>query len=88
MSITDLTLRELIDKVESGELTKKEIFKAYNEKIKEVDDKVNAYLSVENEIKDAFPIAIKDNINVMGTYTTAAIKFLQKYKSPYNAEVI
>ncbi|MBB1523008.1 MAG: Asp-tRNA(Asn)/Glu-tRNA(Gln) amidotransferase subunit GatA [Clostridiales bacterium] len=88
MSITDLTLRELIDKVESGELTKKEIFKAYNEKIKEVDDKVNAYLSVENEIKDAFPIAIKDNINVMGTYTTAASKFLQNYKSPYNAEVI
>lgn len=88
MSITDLTLRELIDKVESGELTKKEIFKAYNEKIKEVDDKVNAYLSVENEIKDAFPIAIKDNINVMGTYTTAASKFLENYKSPYNAEVI
>lgn len=88
MSITDLTLRELIDKVESGELTKKEIFKAYNEKIKEVDDKVNAYLSVENEIKDAFPIAIKDNINVMGTYTTAASKFLQNYKSPYNAEII
>lgn len=88
MSITDLTLRELIDKVENGELTKKGIFKAYNEKIKEVDDKVNAYLSVENEIKDAFPIAIKDNINVMGTYTTAASKFLQNYKSPYNAEVI
>ena len=88
MSITDLTLRELIDKVENGELTKKEIFKAYNEKIKEVDDKVNAYLSVENEIKDAFPIAIKDNINVMGTYTTAASKFLENYKSPYNAEVI
>ena len=88
MSITDLTLRELIDKVENGELTKKDIFKAYNEKIKEVDDKVNAYLSVENEIKDAFPIAIKDNINVMGTYTTAASKFLENYKSPYNAEVI
>ena len=88
MSITDLTLRELIDKVENGELTKKEIFKAYNEKIKEMDDKVKAYLSVENEIKDAFPIAIKDNINVMGTYTTAASKFLENYKSPYNAEVI
>ena len=88
MSITDLTLRELIDKVENGELTKKDIFKAYNEKIKEVDDKVNAYLSVENEIKNAFPIAIKDNINVMGTYTTAASKFLENYKSPYNAEVI
>ena len=88
MSITDLTLRELIDKVENGELTKKDIFKAYNEKIKEVDDKVNAYLSVENEIKDEFPIAIKDNINVMDTYTTAASKFLENYKSPYNAEVI
>ena len=49
---------------------------------------MNAYLSVENEIKDAFPIAIKDNINVMGTYTTAASKFLENYKSPYNAEVI
>ena len=88
MSITDLTLRELMNKVENGELIKKDIFKAYNEKIKEVDDKVNAYLSVENEIKDAFPIAIKDNINVMGTYTTAASKFLENYKSPYNAEVI
>lgn len=36
----------------------------------------------------AVPVAIKDNINVKGTYTTCGSKFLTNYTSPYNATVV
>lgn len=87
-NLTELTLKEILEKVEKKEITKKEVFEAYLQNIKSKDDKINAYISVEEEAYDAIPIAIKDNINVMGTYTTAASKILSNYKSPYNAEVI
>ncbi len=34
------------------------------------------------------PIVIKDNISMVGTYTTCSSKFLENYKSPYNATVV
>ncbi len=34
------------------------------------------------------PIVIKDNISMKGTYTTCSSKFLENYKSPYNATVV
>lgn len=86
--IINLTLKEILEKVENNELTKKEVFKAYNKNIKEYDEKIGAYVSVEDEIYDAIPIAIKDNINVLGTTTTAASKILENYVSPYDATVI
>lgn len=34
------------------------------------------------------PVVIKDNISMVGTYTTCSSKFLENYKSPYNATVV
>ncbi len=34
------------------------------------------------------PIVIKDNISMVGTFTTCSSKFLENYKSPYNATVV
>ena len=46
MEIYELTVHELVDKLESGELTSEEITKSYIDRIKEVDPEVKAYISV------------------------------------------
>lgn len=59
-----------------------------------MQDKYNAIASlVEMEPKSegslqGFDIAIKDNINMIGTKTTASSKMLQNYESTFNATVV
>ncbi len=49
MEITELTVHELADKIESGELTSVQITKAYIDRIKQIDSKVKAYITVLEE---------------------------------------
>ena len=49
MDICKLTVHELVDLLDKGELTSEEITRAYLERIKEVDPKVKAYVSVLEE---------------------------------------
>ena len=49
MEIYELTVHELVEKLESGELTSEEITKSYIDRIKEVDPEVKAYISVMEE---------------------------------------
>jgi len=62
--------------------------------IKKLDDKVKAFISlVENPSWETgkfwgIPIAIKDNILVLGTKTTCASKILENYDSPYDATAV
>ena len=49
MEIYELTVHELVEKLESGELTSEEITKSYLDRIKEVDPEVKAYISVMEE---------------------------------------
>lgn len=86
--ILNATLLELMQMVNNNEVTKKEIFKTYLENIQLKDKEIGAYISVEENIQDGIPIAIKDNINVVGTKTTCASKILENYESPYNAVII
>ena len=46
MEICKLTVHELVDLLEKGELTSEEITRAYIDRIKELDPKVKAYVSV------------------------------------------
>ena len=86
--ILKLSVRDLEKLVEDGKITKKEIYEIYLENIQKEDDKIGAYLSVSDVVEDKIPIAIKDNINVIGTKTTSASKILENYVSPYDATII
>ena len=84
-----ITLKEALklNKEELKEL-KKDIQKKANEN-KKLGGYIEQFLDRElSELGDGVPVAIKDNINVMGWEITCSSKILQGYKSPYNATVI
>ncbi len=77
--------------------------KAYLEKIKKEDKKINAFLHLnENALNEAreidkkakkgrlygYVIAVKSNINVKGMICNCASKTLEDYRAPYDASVI
>ena len=99
-----LTASELEKKIAQGEITSIEATQSILDRIKDVDDKIGAFISVESEnaintakIADSIkentplkgvPIALKDNIVSRGEYTTAASKILKGYKGTYDATVV
>ncbi len=103
MEIYELTVCELLDKIEKKELTKQEILTAYQNRIEEKEKDVGAFITVTNkdvvnrkleEIENStsklagIPIGIKDNICTKGEKTTCASKMLENFVSPYNATVM
>ena len=49
MNITELTVHELKEKLKSKEITSTEIVKAYAERIKEKEPKVEAFITLQLE---------------------------------------
>ncbi len=87
VNITSLTLTQTLEALRNKEFSEAELNKAYSERIKKFNPKLNAYLTVENPTK-GIPAAIKDVISTKGIKTTASSKVLQGYIPPYNATVI
>src|SRR3989344_6065480 len=96
---TGFTIKDIQDGLQKGHFTAEEIFKKYSDKIGKENKKLNAYLSVfENcklETEDSaatplwgVPCAIKDNVLIEGTITTAGSKILKNYISAYDATVV
>ncbi|HZZ99523.1 MAG TPA: Asp-tRNA(Asn)/Glu-tRNA(Gln) amidotransferase subunit GatA [Candidatus Paceibacterota bacterium] len=98
-----LTIKKVQQGLKQGDFSSLELFKHYCDKIKERNTELNAFLSVyyppanaeerEVEISDAKPLAgvpcaIKDNMLIEGTRTTAASKILENYIAAYDATVI
>ena len=104
MDLLDLSMTEVLSKLNSGEVTSVELVKLCKKRVEEKSD-LNALLSTcfDAAIKRAeeidkkrksgaklgalagVPIVIKDNINLVGTKTTCASKFLENYYSIYTA---
>lgn len=103
-----MTLKEAIEQLKSGETTSVKLTEDYLNKIKELNPKLNAYITVfddeaismakESDERrkegrelseiDGVPIAVKDNMCMESTKTTAASKILENFVALYDATVI
>ena len=104
MDITELTVHELVKKLDNNEVTSKQIVDAYTKRINEKEKDVKAFitLTTDDAIKQAeaidkngrnnelagIPIGIKDNLCTKNVKTTCASKMLENFVSPYDATVI
>lgn len=91
----NFTIKDVHEGIDRGEFSAKEIFEHYTKKIGHKNDDYRAYLSVfgfQNNKKvgplSSIPAAIKDNMLIDGTMTTAASKILANYTASYDATAI
>ncbi|MDD2823073.1 MAG: Asp-tRNA(Asn)/Glu-tRNA(Gln) amidotransferase subunit GatA [Candidatus Daviesbacteria bacterium] len=85
--ITNLSLIETLKSLEEKKFSKEELNKAYLERIKELNPKLNAYIKVIDEASEV-PVAIKDIICTQNIETTAGSKILSNFLPQYNATVV
>ncbi|MBK1883433.1 Asp-tRNA(Asn)/Glu-tRNA(Gln) amidotransferase subunit GatA [Luteolibacter pohnpeiensis] len=96
-----MTIASLRRQLLAGETTAPDIVRALSKEIIARDPQIQAYLSynLETALAEAesadlekplggIPIAIKDNINVLGHPCGCSSKFLENFVSPYDATVI
>ena len=102
MNLYELTVHELIEKLDKNEITPEDITKSYVDRINEKEKDVKAFVTLTD--KEALekaknvdrsvgkfagiPIGIKDNICTKGVRTTCSSKMLENFVSPYDATVV
>ncbi len=102
MELYELTVHELVDKLEKNEITSEDIVKSYSKRIAEKEKDVQAFVTVttdtamekskntdrEKSKLAGIPIGIKDNLCTKGVKTTCSSKMLENFIAPYNATVV
>ncbi|MDD3145244.1 MAG: Asp-tRNA(Asn)/Glu-tRNA(Gln) amidotransferase subunit GatA [Candidatus Gracilibacteria bacterium] len=95
MNFKDLSLEEIIKKINSKETTREEVFEYFIKRIDKYDSKLQAFnfvnyegLNKKDGILSGIPLAIKDIFCEIGVPTTSSSKILTDFKPPYNATVI
>ena len=102
MELYELTVHELLEKLDNKEITLEEITKSYIDRINDKEKDVQAFVTITDkqaleqveEIKErktklaGIPIGIKDNMCTKGIKTTCSSKMLENFVAPYNATVV
>lgn len=94
--LKQLTIKGAKELLERREIGPEELHGQYLKLIEEENDKWHAFLKVEEFVEQGqadglmagVPLAIKDNISMEGTITTAGSKILKNYVAVYDATVI
>jgi len=97
-----LTIAQARDLLQKGEITSDELLSAVLGRIKDVEGKVGAYITVTEEearktvqslpaggqgVLSGIPIALKDNICTQGIRTTCSSRILENFVPPYQSTV-
>ena len=102
MELYELTVHELLEKLDNNEITLEDITKSYIDRINDKEKDVQAFVTVTDKealekvqnIKErntkfaGIPIGIKDNMCTKGVKTTCSSKMLENFVAPYNATVV
>ena len=102
MELYELTVHELIEKLDKKEITSEDIVKSYSERIDEKEKDIQAFVTVTKEAAldkaksvdrtksklAGIPVGIKDNMCTKGVKTTCSSKMLENFVSPYDATVV
>ena len=102
MELYELTVHELLEKLDNNEITLEDITKSYIDRINDKEKDVQAFVTITDKealekvqnIKEkdtkfvGIPIGIKDNMCTKGVKTTCSSKMLENFVAPYNATVV
>ncbi len=108
MSLSGWTIAGLQKALATGEASSVEVTQAYLERIARENPRLNAYLTVLDEVAmvaaraaderrvrgealgglDGIPLALKDNLCLQDTRTTAGSRLLEGYRAPYTATAV
>ncbi len=95
MNLKDLSLEQIIKKIEIWEISREDTFNYFIKRIEKYDDKINAFnfintnwLNKEDGILNWAPIAVKDIFCETWINTTCSSNMLKEFKSPYDSTVI
>ena len=102
MELYELTVHELIEKLEKKEITSEDIVQSYLKRIEEKEKDIQAFVTktTDSALEKAknidrtksklagIPIGIKDNLCTKGVKTTCSSKMLENFVAPYNATVV
>jgi len=96
MNLKTLTIKDVQDLIAKKEISPAELHGQFLDLIKKQDEKLHAYLSLNEDTPGdlpdgelhGIPLAIKDNICVEGLSATAGSKILKNHRAVYDATVI
>ena len=102
MELYELTVHELIEKLDKKEITSEDIIESYAKRINEKEKDVQTFVTEtidtakeqaknvnrENSKLAGIPIGLKDNLCTKGVKTTCSSKMLENFIAPYNATVV
>lgn len=96
MQMKDMSLEELLELINSGEKTSKEIFEYFSARIEKYDPQLQSFLSHNKEgfnadskdtLLQGLPLWVKDIFSEKWIVTSAASKMLENFKPPYESTI-